>query len=525
MKTFLRIIAIVGLITFQCARQENAITRINPFDQDGENWHPPVVTAMNDTSVAIFDPVELHAAGADTKGSVERYLWARDTKNYRDTCGPILPIRFTHAGKETLLVKAVDNNGVASVKPDTLVVTVHSYLPVATLAPIDTVLGINDTIRLRVSAKDTNGSITAVYWALDGKNFSTLPGDTMIKTAFLDQGVKTVLVKVVDDDTLSIIDTTRIFVKDKAPLLYEPVDKGSLQYNTATLKWYPGFYNNSFKVLLDTVSPPKTIVLAATRDSSYAASSLALDKKYYWFVMGTDSKGNADTSQTWSFTTGSGPAVPANGLVAYYPFNGNAKDESGNGNDGVVNGATGAEDRFGISGLAYRFNGIDNYITSNRPIGISGNAPRTISVWLNVTNAVPGSHFVDIGGLMETKENYSFGIGLGNDLENTGYYFLWGCGYYNDWRITNRTPTIGKWEHLVVAFDGAKVRWYFNDSLLGSTFSHTYATVDSMLCIGGLPFTGAIHASVLIDDIRIYNRALSDKEIQALYHEGGWTGQ
>ena len=45
----------------------------------------------------------------------------------------------------------------------------------------------------------------------------------------------------------------------------------------------------------------------------------------------------------------------SNGLVGYWPFNGNANDESGNGNDGTVNGATLTTDRFGNSNSAYEF--------------------------------------------------------------------------------------------------------------------------------------------------------------------------
>ena len=47
--------------------------------------------------------------------------------------------------------------------------------------------------------------------------------------------------------------------------------------------------------------------------------------------------------------------VPTNGLVGYWPFNGNANDESGNGNNGTVNGATLAADRFGNGNKAYDF--------------------------------------------------------------------------------------------------------------------------------------------------------------------------
>ncbi|TAF12105.1 MAG: hypothetical protein EAZ75_03925, partial [Flavobacteriia bacterium] len=47
--------------------------------------------------------------------------------------------------------------------------------------------------------------------------------------------------------------------------------------------------------------------------------------------------------------------VPSNGLVAYWPFSGNANDQSGNGNNGTVNGATLTTDRFGNSNSAYNF--------------------------------------------------------------------------------------------------------------------------------------------------------------------------
>ena len=54
--------------------------------------------------------------------------------------------------------------------------------------------------------------------------------------------------------------------------------------------------------------------------------------------------------------------VPTTGLVGYWPFNGNANDESGNGNNGTVNGATLTTDRFGSANSAYSFNGNGNHI-------------------------------------------------------------------------------------------------------------------------------------------------------------------
>ena len=58
--------------------------------------------------------------------------------------------------------------------------------------------------------------------------------------------------------------------------------------------------------------------------------------------------------------------VPTSGLVGYWPFNGNANDESGNGNNGTVNGATLTTDRFGNAGKAYGFDGNQSKNSNSR---------------------------------------------------------------------------------------------------------------------------------------------------------------
>ena len=59
--------------------------------------------------------------------------------------------------------------------------------------------------------------------------------------------------------------------------------------------------------------------------------------------------------------------VPSNGLVGWWPFNGNANDESGNRNNGTVNGATLTSDRSGNANMAYYFSGAgcSTYIACN----------------------------------------------------------------------------------------------------------------------------------------------------------------
>ena len=81
--------------------------------------------------------------------------------------------------------------------------------------------------------------------------------------------------------------------------------------------------------------------------------------------------------------------VPTNGLVGYWPFNGNANDESGNGNNGTVNGAVLTSDRFENANNAYFFDGQDDYISCNPLLGLQ---EVTISVWLNKNGQ--GGHLV-----------------------------------------------------------------------------------------------------------------------------------
>src|SRR5579863_2770063 len=73
-----------------------------------------------------------------------------------------------------------------------------------------------------------------------------------------------------------------------------------------------------------------------------------------------------------------------NGLVAYYPFNGNANDASGNGNNGVVYGAVLTQDRFGSSNSSYLFNGTNIYIQVSKLLPDLTNL--TISAWVQYTS-------------------------------------------------------------------------------------------------------------------------------------------
>ena len=78
------------------------------------------------------------------------------------------------------------------------------------------------------------------------------------------------------------------------------------------------------------------------------------------------------------------PPLPTNlteDLIAYYPFNGNAKDESGNGNDGTVRGTTLTVDRHGVERNAYKFNGVSDRIEI-KPLASQAISSITFTGWV-----------------------------------------------------------------------------------------------------------------------------------------------
>jgi len=104
-----------------------------------------------------------------------------------------------------------------------------------------------------------------------------------------------------------------------------------------------------------------------------------------------------------------------NGLVAYYPFNGNANDESGKGNNGTVEGAALVEDRFGNADRAYFFDG-DDYINAGNTIELIKNNALSIAVWIK------SEEYSGIQGIVSKYAYYSFN-GWGLFLINNCYNF------------------------------------------------------------------------------------------------------
>ena len=201
--------------------------------------------------------------------------------------------------------------------------------------------------------------------------------------------------------------------------------------------------------------------------------------------------------------------VPTNGLVGYWPFNGNANDDSGNGNNGVVNGAALTTDRNGNTDSAYDFDGINDNIIGATNNFSGGNLSRTLSLWFNVRQIPPpGTSFVLLN-YGQLNSNQACGLGVTN-IGTT--FFSWLSE--NDLEAVTPIPT-NQWYNLIATFDGSNSKMYLNGSLISSS-NQTKNTILKSLSIGSNGFNQFTDGK--LDDIGIWNRVLTQQEITNLYN-------
>jgi hypothetical protein len=199
----------------------------------------PGVRAMKDTAVFINDTVLLHAAGADTNGRVIAYVWSIDGGAFRDTSTGAYAMVWGRAGVGThrLKVKAIDDDTVESL-PDSTIVTVTSGAP-RVAAMNDTVVFINDTAALHASGTDTNGTIVAYAWSIDGGARRDTTASGALKTAWgrNKAGTHLVTVTAIDNDSLSSApDSVTVTVLPGAPRVKAMKDTAVFINDTVPLR-------------------------------------------------------------------------------------------------------------------------------------------------------------------------------------------------------------------------------------------------------------------------------------------------
>ncbi len=225
------------------------------------------------------------------------------------------------------------------------------------------------------------------------------------------------------------------------------------------------------------------------------------------------------------FSLAASAQMPRAGLVAYYPFSGNANDVTVSAHHLMVTGATLTTDRFGNANSAYAFNGSSDNMNADANGLPDSNSARTLSAWFNAAS-FPGSlySFAVLGyGDRNQPCNSLYGLLLWNVTSSTPLQVgTWKACFGNapDTRIA-QPYLLNTWYHLAATYDGAgNEAIYLNGVLVGS---NSIAPMNTNTSEGVLR-VGSAMATVAnswfngqIDDIAIYNRALSACEIYSLY--------
>jgi hypothetical protein len=228
--------------------------------------------------------------------------------------------------------------------------------------------------------------------------------------------------------------------------------------------------------------------------------------------------------------------VPTNGLVGWWPFNGNANDESGNGNNGNVNGATLAEDRNGSNNSAYFFDG-NNFthisIPNNPDSSLNLTQDLTISSWfysnsMNDFNSTVRSIVMKSGDGVGDPNGYTYGVWAGTPTSTPSTGTINFQAQPNNNSLTYPTGNSGdvqinQWYCYVVTYtkNDSILQYYLNGVLIDAKIIHFDIGVNSNdLWIGSQPsiYSTTKTFNGKIDDIGIWNRALSQQEITALYN-------
>ncbi len=209
------------------------------------------------------------------------------------------------------------------------------------------------------------------------------------------------------------------------------------------------------------------------------------------------------------------------GLVAWYPFDGNASDMSGNGNHGTVHGANLGIDRHGHQGMAYELDGVDNYIevtdNSNFYFGSRG---FSVTAWTKKFSQVNS----DVG-MVVSQWNTGSSLGSNEWFLSTSTSSQIGRPSFgleisnqNMLAIAPSVLAINIWVHLVGVYEGTKSNLYLDGIKIAEINANgTLNETGANLLFGKYRPSSPIFSNISIDDIRIYNRALSSSEVHSLY--------
>ncbi|MEI6809785.1 MAG: LamG-like jellyroll fold domain-containing protein [bacterium] len=205
------------------------------------------------------------------------------------------------------------------------------------------------------------------------------------------------------------------------------------------------------------------------------------------------------------------PRELTKGLILYYPFD---KDEgrritdwSGKRNNATVNGADFFKD--GVRGGVYKFNGVNSVIEGSHENSLpTGGAPKTVSVWVKP---------LAVGGIILKHGNDAHILSQGFSFNINTKFTIWLAGYNID-VVSTGAMTPDAWNHLCVTYESSRASIYINGVLDTSGNFSQNIPVGTNLEIGHNVLAGNNnYFEGWLDDIMVYDRALSGEEVKQIY--------
>jgi Concanavalin A-like lectin/glucanases superfamily len=229
-------------------------------------------------------------------------------------------------------------------------------------------------------------------------------------------------------------------------------------------------------------------------------------------------------------------AVPSNGLVARYDFNGDARDASGRGHQGILHSVNPTSNRFGKGSSAYSFNGTNAYIeiSDHRDFSLATTGKLSISLWIRPgTLTFPdteGTGYVHwMGKGVTNQHEWALRMYSSDNTEGRGnrtsFYLFNLTGGLGAGSYVQEGVAPGTWYHYVAVMDMSTdtIKWYKNgvlrdqDSFINSEFHINARDGTALVRIGTKDFASYFKGA--IDNVAIYNRALSASEVVQLYND------
>ncbi len=216
-----------------------------------------------------------------------------------------------------------------------------------------------------------------------------------------------------------------------------------------------------------------------------------------------------------------------NGAVLYYPFNGNANDESTEENHGIVDGATLSDDRFLNFNKAYTFDGIDDYINSGNDESLNPPTGVTVCAWILLESYPDDNTWISIVNKRHSYILSIHGLTGGRGVEPGLVFTIWDGVWYGITRNTSPQTdfVLNQWYHVAGTYDEiTREGLLYINGVPQSVWPNYNGWPRNLLpsadnvYIGSERDLGWQWFDGKIDSVSIFNRALTEEEIEEIYN-------